>query len=141
MSILVVLDTNVVVSAGIRPGGAPARIIAACLDDVLIPVISPCIAKEYHRVVTRPKFQRWNFPPTWLLGLLESAHRLENDPPPWPHAGPDADDLIFLAAAYITGATVVTGNMSDFPKQTRQSVSVRAPQDYLADLAQHGIHY
>ncbi|MDA3960245.1 MAG: PIN domain-containing protein [Planctomycetota bacterium] len=138
MSILAVLDTNVIVSAGIRPGGGPARIVDAALDGVVVPVICPSMAKEYQDVVTRPKFTRWDFPPIWLAGLIDMAHRLERDPPPWPLTGPDPDDLIFLALAHATGATLVSGNTADFPKRIRKNVTVMTPAEYLDHLGELG---
>lgn len=138
MSILTVLDTNVIVSAGIRPDGGPARIVAAVLDGIVVPVICPSVAKEYHDVIHRPAFMRWNFPPIWLAGLIDLAHRLDRDPPPWPLTGPDPDDLIFLALAHATGATLVTGNMADFPKRIHQDVTVMTPPEYLGHLGALG---
>ena len=138
MSILAVLDTNLIVSAGIRPGSTPARIVDAALDGIVVPVVCPSVAKEYHHVVTRPKFMRWDFPPLWLTGLIEVAHRLDQDPPPWPLNGPDPDDLIFLALAHVTGATLATGNTSDFPKRVRKDVTVMTPKTYLAHLGDLG---
>lgn len=138
MSILAVLDTNVIVSAGIRPGGGPARIVDAALDGMVVPVICPSVAKEYHDVVTRPKFIRWDFPPIWLDGLLDLAHRMDQDPPPWPLTGPDPDDLIFLALAHATGATLVTGNIADYPKRIRKDVTVLTPVEYIDHLASLG---
>ncbi len=138
MSILAILDTKVIVSAGIRPGGGPARIVDAALDGLLVPVISPSVAREYHDVVTRPKSMRLNFPPIWLTGLIDMAHRLERDPTPWPLTGPDPGDLIFLALAHATGATLVTGNKADFPKRIRKNVTVMTPAEYLDHLGKLG---
>lgn len=134
MSILVVLDTNVVVSAGIRPGSPPARIVEAALAGLLVPVVSPALAREYHAVVSRPKFAPWGFPPIWLDGLLDAAHRLDRDPPAWPLRGPDPDDLVFLALAHATGAVLVTGNAAHFPERIRRDVTVMMPTTYVEHL-------
>ncbi|TVR17493.1 MAG: PIN domain-containing protein [Planctomycetota bacterium] len=138
MSILAVLDTNVIVSAGIRPGSIPARIVEAILDGTVMPVVCPAIGQEYYNVVTRSKFVRWDFPPVWLAGLIDMAHRLDQDPPPWPLIGPDPDDLIFLALAHATGATLVTGNTTDFPKRIRKDVVVMTPSAYVQHLTAIG---
>ena len=56
---LVVLDTNVVVSAGLKPGSPPARIILDwVLDGRLQTVASPWVIAEYREVTRRIKFQR-----------------------------------------------------------------------------------
>jgi predicted nucleic acid-binding protein len=138
MSILAVLDTNVVVAAGIRSAGSPARIIEAALDGIVVPVVCPSVAREYRDVVTRPTFMRWDFPPIWLAGLIGTAHRLDRDPPPWPLTGPDPDDVIFLAVAHATGAILVTGNSVDFPKRIRRDVTVMTPGEYCTHLGELG---
>ena len=112
MSVLVVLDTNIVVSAGIQPAGNPARIVDAALAGVIVPVICPAIAGEYLDVVNRARFKKWKFPPHWLNALIAGAHLVDQDLPPWPSAGPDPDDLIFLALAHRTGAVLVSGTGS-----------------------------
>ena len=141
MSILVVLDTNVVVSAGIRPEGHPARIMDAALAGAVVPVVCPAVVAEYHDVVTRPRFRRWAFPPRWLAALVAGAHVVDRDPPPWPHRGPDPDDLVFLALAHLTGAVVVTGNGADFPPAIRGGVVVMSPGAYVAELERMGVRW
>lgn len=138
MSILAVLDTNVVVAAGIQAAGAPARIVAAALDGIVVPVVCPAVAREYQDVATRPKFMRWDFPPIWLAGLIDVAHRLDREPQPWPLIGPDPDDTIFLALAHATGALLVTGSVSDFPTRIRKDVIVMTPSEYGTHLGELG---
>ena len=138
MSVLAVLDTNVIVSAGIQPGGNPARIVDAALSGIVVPVICPTVAEEYLDVVMRPRFRKWRFPPVWLQTLIAAAHALDQDPPPWPVAGPDRDDLVFLALAHHTGAVLVTGNIADFPLNIRGGVEVMSPAQYVVHLEAMG---
>jgi len=131
---LIVLDTNVIVSAGIKAAGAPAKLIMDwVLDGQVQAVTSPLIAEEYRKVAQRPKFRRYGFPPLWLEFLIEESMRLP-DPVSWPHAGPDPKDLLFLALAYTAGAWLVTGNLRHFPEAVRNGVTVLSPPDYLAHL-------
>jgi uncharacterized protein len=131
---LVVLDTNVIVSAGIKPAGAPAKLIMDwVLDGQVQAVTSPLIGEEYRKVAQRPKFRRYGFPPLWLEFLIEESMRLP-DPLNWPHTGPDPKDLLFLALAYTAGAWLVTGNLRHFPEIVRDGVTVLSPTDYLAHL-------
>ena len=131
---LIVIDTNVVVSAGIEPRGASARIV---MDWVLGGKVRfttcPQIAGEYREVARRPKFDRYGFPPEWLEILIEESLRLP-DPPPWPHALPDPKDAPFLALAHGAGAWLVTGNLKHFPASSRHGVTVLPPTEYLAHL-------
>jgi len=131
---LAVVDTNVIVSAGINPEGAPAKLIMDWVLDGQVQVVtSPLIVKEYRAIVRRPKFYRFGFPPLWLEFLIEESLLLP-DPANWPHAGPDQKDLPFHALAYTAGAWLVTGNLRHFPVEVRDKVTVLSPTDYLAHL-------
>lgn len=131
---LAVLDTNVLVSAAIKPEGAPAKIVMDWVLEGLVQVVtSPLIAGEYRAVLQRPKFCRYAFPPLWLELLIEESLQLP-DPARWSRPGPDAKDLAFLALANIAGAWLVTGNLRHFPQMMRDNVTVLSPADYLAHL-------
>jgi putative PIN family toxin of toxin-antitoxin system len=131
---LVVLDTNIIVSAGIKPEGAPARLVVDWVLEGLVQVVtSPLIIEEYRAIVERPKFHRIGFPPLWLEFLIEESMRLP-DPVKWPHRGPDPKDMLFLALAHDAGAWLVTGNLRHFPDELREGVTVLSPTDYLAHL-------
>jgi putative PIN family toxin of toxin-antitoxin system len=132
---LAVLDTNVIVSAGIQPAGAPAKLLMDwVLEGALQLVTCNSIVAEYREVVRRPKFRPYGFPPLWLEFLIEESLRLD-EPAPWPHTCPDPKDAPFLALAQVAGAWLVTGNLKHFPKSIRSGVSVLSPADYLAHLA------
>ena len=131
---LVVLDTNVIVSVGIKPDGAPAKLVMDwVLEGQVQLVTSPRIIEEYRAIVERPKFHRFGFPPLWLEFLIEESMRLP-DPVKWPHRGPDPNDLPFLALAHDAGAWLVTGNLRHFPQGLREGVTVLSPADYLRHL-------
>jgi putative PIN family toxin of toxin-antitoxin system len=131
---LAVLDTSVIVSAGIAPLGASARLIFDwVLKGQVRVVTSPFVAEEYREVVRRPKFHRYGFPPLWLDFLMEESLSLQ-DPKPWPQRGPDPKVTPFLALAHASGAWLVTGNLKHFPKSVRNGVTVLSPADYLAHL-------
>jgi uncharacterized protein len=54
-----VLDPNVLVSALIGPGGAPARLLVALRDGAFELVASPLLLDELAGVLTRVKFRRY----------------------------------------------------------------------------------
>ena len=61
---LAVLDANVIVSAGIKSEGAPAKLIMGWVLEGRVQVVtSPLIAQEYREVARRPKFRRYGFLP------------------------------------------------------------------------------
>ncbi len=131
---LVVLDTNVIVSAGIKRDSFPARIVRSAIQEANIQVaVSPSIVAEYRRVSRYSKFAQYDFPPEWLEFLIESALRFP-DGASWPHSLPDPDDLIFLSLAKTTGAWLITGNLKHYPPRSRGGVIVRSPAEYVAML-------
>jgi putative PIN family toxin of toxin-antitoxin system len=132
---LIVLDTNVIVSAGISAAGPPAKIVADLVLSGMIHIVtSPRVAAEYREVVRRAKFHRYGFPPLWLEYLIEESMRLP-DPGSWPYPCPDPKDTPFLALAHAAGAWLVTGNLKHFPESVRHGVTVVSPAYYLAHLA------
>ena len=132
MSRLVVLDTNIVVSAAIRIDGPPGQLVERALSEDVILVTCPSIVAEYREVVARPKLARLGLPPLWMDALLWLAHHQTREPAPWFKAGPDPDDLVFLALAKATGAILVTGNLRHYPPAIRLGVHVMTPVAYLA---------
>lgn len=134
MTRLVVLDANILVSAGLAQG-PPAQVVDLALRKELSLIHCPAILHEYLDVMHRPKFDRAGFPPGWLDRLLARAARLPLDPPAWPIPLPDPKDAVFLALAKTTGAALVTGNLKHFPAEVRQEVEVHSPHGFLAGLA------
>ena len=131
---LVVLDTNVIVSAGIRPESAPAKLVMDWVLEGQIQVVtSPWVIGEYREFVQRAKFHRYGFPPHWLEFLIEESLRLP-DPATWTHRSPDPKDMPFLALSHVAGAWLVTGNLKHFPEAVRSGVTVLSPAEYLAQL-------
>lgn len=130
MSRALVLDTNVLVSAALKPASDLARIVErVLLREVPIHICDSVVA-EYCDVLNRPKFRPKGFPPAWLPRLIQVAFH-EREPAAWPIAGPDEDDLVFLALAKATGAVLVTGNLGHFPDEIRDGVDVCTPSEYL----------
>lgn len=125
-----VLDTNILVSAGLKPGSAVASLVERALLRGMPVHLCPSLVMEYQAVMARPKFRRAGFPPLWLPRLMQVAFH-EPEPAPWPLAGPDPDDLVFLTLAKATGAVLVTGNTADFPPAIRAGVIVMTPAAYL----------
>lgn len=123
MSRALVLDTNALVSAALKPESDLARIVEKLLLRQAPLYVCPSIVAEYREVLNRPKFRPKGLPPAWLPRLLQVAFH-EAEPAPWPLEGPDPDDLVFLALAKATGAVLVTGNLGHFPEAIREGVAV-----------------
>ena len=125
---------DVIVSAGIVPGGAPAKLVMDWVLERQIQVVtSPWVVGEYREVVRRAKFRRYGFPPGWLEFLIEESLRLP-DPAPSAKLEPDPKDKPFLALAHVAGAWLVTGNLKHFPVGVRDGITVISPAEYLERL-------
>lgn len=130
---LILLDTNVLVSAGIKPDSGPASIVTAALRDEIKLVACPSVVAEYRAVFRYARFARYGFPPLWLEFLIDSALKTP-EPSTWPHTLPDPYDAKFLALAEATGAWLVTGNLKHYPPHLRGGVKVIPPAEYAAIL-------
>jgi len=131
---LAVLDTNVLIAAGVNPHGPPARLVHDwVLRGQIGAITCPWIVEEYRTVARRRKFAAYGFPPPWLEPLIAESLYLP-DPEPWPYSIPDPKDAPFLALARAAGAWLVTGNLKHFPQRSRRGVTVLSPADYLAHL-------
>lgn len=130
----IVLDTNVLVSALLKPGSAPARLVEEFLLDTagqtLSVLVDARILDEYREVLAREKF---GFEPALvddLLAAIEAVAIFIEDPLPVGAAGTPADDRPFLEVAVAGEAKViVTGNKRHFPETG--SIEVRSPVELL----------
>jgi putative PIN family toxin of toxin-antitoxin system len=96
--IRVVIDTNILVSALLKPGGIPAAIMALALSRRVQLCVSEDICAEYDEVIRRPRF---NLPADTIEGALGSIRRLGYWVKPTVHVKEctDPDDNIFLECA------------------------------------------
>lgn len=128
-----VIDTNVLVSAAIKPSGPPGQIVAAMRNGELLPVISRAVFAEYVDVLTRPRFGFSRNAINDLLGMIEEiAPMLE---PPRISAAdlPDPTDAPFIALALYARCPVITGNVKHFPAEL--GVVVLTPAGWVAGQA------
>jgi len=128
-----VIDTNVLVSAALKPSGPRGQIIAAMRRGELLPVISRAVFAEYVEVLTRPKFGFRREAVDDLLGMIEEiAPMLE--PPQINIANlPDPDDAPFIALARYARCPVITGNAIHFPAEA--GIVVLTPAGWVAAMA------
>ena len=127
----IVLDTNVLVSAFLKPQGKPARILQRVLSGEVTLLVDDRILGEYCEVLSRPKFK---LPETAKIEVLDYISR-EGEVVPSESIEedlPDADDLPLLEVA-ITGVAdaLVTGNKRHFPADRLRGVRVLSPAEFL----------
>ncbi len=113
---LVVIDTNILVSALWSKSGVPARVVGLILSGHLIPCYDHRIMLEYRQVLQRPKFR---FHPGEINALLDWFKQVGRSVVPTPVDIPFVDeaDRKFYEVAKYCGATLITGNLKHFPSE------------------------
>lgn len=125
----VVLDCNVLISAGLNEGTC-----RTVLGDVVRAhrlILSPAILHEYVAVARRPRFA---VAANTLIGLIKVARRraVLVNPNPVRVRLPDPNDRIYLDAAIAAGADVlITGNKKHFPAAACCGVQIVSPREFL----------
>lgn len=127
----VVLDTNVLVSAFLKPGSKPARILRLTLQGDIEIVITEHILAEYLEVLERPKFSLNKQDIRVVLDFLRSKGIKAPALPEAFHL-PHPGDEPFLEAALSTGADfLVTGNKRHYPQKACKGQKVLTPDEFL----------
>lgn len=128
----IVLDTNVLVSGLLSPGGPPGRILDLVTSGRVLLLFDDRILAEYRDVLARPRLR---IPPVEAAGILDLIERdgLLTVAAPLAAELPDPDDLPFLEVA-VAGQVdaLVTGNVRHFsPAPGLIEVPVLAPAAFL----------
>lgn len=127
---LIVLDTNILVSALLSPFGPPARILDMVLRGDFRVAYDDRLLAEYRAVLARPKFGFAADDVTVLLEYLEmSGEFVVATPLLCPL--PDPDDLPFLEVAIYAHAVLITGNIAHYLPHARGNAQVMTPVDFL----------
>jgi len=127
----VVYDTNVVVSAALKPGSLPASLVALAIQKQVRLFLSPAILEEYTEVLTRPKFP---FDPKMVetfLRDLKRAAAVVVHPTTRVTAAPHEPDNRFLECAKAAHAEyLVTGNKKHFPFLAFEGTRIVSPAEF-----------
>lgn len=137
---LVVIDTNILISSIIAPAGNEARIINSVRNQLIKVAVSPSLLQEYERVLSRRKF---GFDPIDIDDALHPfrAYALIVHPTFSLAISPDEFDNRFLECAEAAGADfLVTGNGRHFPKRHGRTRIVSA-REFLAAFDTSGLTF
>ena len=131
-----VLDTNVLVSALISPGGASARLLLELRTGAFELIVSPLLLAELREVFGRDKFRRCvsEAEADAYVELIRSGSVVRADPGPSPEplsADPDDEYLIDLARDARADA-LVTGDAHLL--ELRAIIPAMAPAEFLEML-------
>jgi putative PIN family toxin of toxin-antitoxin system len=128
--IRVVIDTNVVVSAALKPEGVEAAIVAAALGGLLQWSVSNAILAEYEGVLRRAKF---SISRRWLDHRLIEIRRTATVVAPRQVIKESADDPDnrFLECAETAHADfLITGNKRHFPDEWKATI-ILTPRAFI----------
>jgi putative PIN family toxin of toxin-antitoxin system len=130
----IVLDTNVVVSAFLKPQSIPAKILRLVLQEEIHLVANEAIFAEYQEVLERPGFALDQSRVQVILDYLRRICIFADALPETPELS-DPGDIPFLEAAIAGHADVlVTGNVKHFPKSKCKGKEVLSPAEFLQYL-------
>jgi len=131
--LLIVLDTNVLVSGLINPRGSPARVLDLVISNEVQVAFEDRILAEYEDVLTRPHI---GFSHSHVRALLD--HLTLNGRPALARLAPiancpDPDDAPFAEVALEARVdALVTGNPRHFAFLAGGGIPVLSPSEFLA---------
>lgn len=133
-----VLDTNVLVSALISPGGPSAQLLVSLRSGAFELVVSPLLLTELREVLGRAKFERYVTEPEIVtyVELIRRESIVHTDPEPSAESlsiDPDDEYLIDLARDARVDA-LVSGD--DHLLTLRHELSVMSPREFLESIAE-----
>lgn len=129
-----VLDPNVLISALLSPGGAPAQTVARWLAGEFELVVSESLLAELERALAYPKLRR-RIPADAaadFVALLRSAAIVAADPGDSPRRSADPGDDYLPALAESEHAVLVSGD--EHLLRLAANMPVRAPRAFLQSL-------
>src|SRR6266704_2839966 len=130
-----VIDTNVVVSAALKPEGLQRTVVLLAMTKPARWYVSDAIVSEYAMVLVRPELKIRRNLRQQLLRLIKNHARVIA-PSRLAQITSDPDDSIFVECADAARADyLVTGNQRHFPKfwkktkiiSSRELISIVAP--------------
>ena len=136
ISLRLVVDTNIVVSAALKPDGLQRTVLLLAITKPARLYISTDIFAEYREVLARPELQIRKGLQRQLLDLL--AKRAHFVTPAWTlQVTGDPQDNMFLECADAARADyLVTGNVRHFPKFWKKT-KVITSSEFLSLVAPH----
>ena len=128
---IIVLDTNVIVSGILRPYSKAASILRLVATGTITLAYDLRIFSEYRDVLNRPKF---TFAKEDIDAFLDQVDKegVLVSVMPLKFRLPDPEDESFLEVALAGKATaIVTGNKRHFPKKEYEGTRILSPAEFL----------
>jgi putative PIN family toxin of toxin-antitoxin system len=129
----VVLDTNVLLSACLKPAGLEAQVVEMAISGAVEACVTSAVLDEYADVLRRDKFRAYRDRAEAILAAIEAC-TVRVVPLESSTAALDEDDNRFLECAAAAGSEyLITGNLRHYPAQwgTAKIVNSRAFLDAI----------
>ena len=126
---LIVLDTNVIISA-ILFGGIPRQVLELAIDKRVQPVTSPILLSELSEIL-RKKFK---FSPLMVKKIdtqIRKIHRIVEPDNEVKRARDPADNRVLEAAHFGTCDYIVTGDKDLLDIQTWHKIKIMTPAEFI----------
>ena len=131
-----VIDTNVVVSAALKPEGLQRTVLLLAMTKSVRWYVSEAIVAEYALVLARPELKIRRSSRQQLLQLIKNHARVVV-PSRMAQITSDPDDNIFVECADAARADyLVTGNQRHFPKFWKKTKIITS-REFVTMVAPH----
>lgn len=131
-----VLDTNIVVSAALKPAGLQRTVLLLALAKPARLYVSTPVFKEYRAVLARPEFHiRKGLQQRFLQLIERTGHFVEPERRLQVTADPD-DNILVECADAARADFLVTGNIRHFPRYWKRT-KVITSREFLSVVAPH----
>jgi putative PIN family toxin of toxin-antitoxin system len=139
LSLRLVIDTNVLVSAAIKPAGLQRTVLLLAVTKPARLYVSRAILEEYREVLGRPELRIRKGARQQLLQLIKN-HSFTMVPARRLDVAADPDDNIFLECADAAHADyLITGNLKHFPRFWKET-KIITPREFISLAAPHLIN-
>ncbi|MGA7925314.1 MAG: putative toxin-antitoxin system toxin component, PIN family [Candidatus Sulfotelmatobacter sp.] len=131
-----VIDTNVVVSAALKPEGLQRTVVLLAMTKPALWYVSDAIVSKYAMVLTRPELKIRRNLRHQLLQLIKNHTRVVS-PSRLAQVTSDPADNMFVECADAARADyLVTGNQRHFPKFWKNTKIITS-REFLSVIAPH----
>lgn len=130
--LLIVLDTNVLVSGMLSKKGPPGKILDLILSNQIQVAYDPRIINEYQEVLVRPELKLDANKVNTIVNQIELSGKFIEPNKLSTKGYSDPDDIMF-AEVFITSnaEALITGNLRHYKPLLEQNASVLSPAQFL----------
>lgn len=126
----VVYDTNIIVSAILKPGSLPDSLLSLALQDRVKLCISQAIFDEYFEVLHRPKFRLTTTNISRILQSITDKSLLVLPEERILNILDEEDSHILECAVTAHAHYLVTGNIKHFPAPQFRQIRIVSPGEF-----------